>query len=287
MFFRLIILVLLIYFVSCNTDLTSSNKKENSPPIASLIISPDSGDTSTLFKFDASATMDNEDSTSSLEVRWDWENNGFWDTRYSTKKIEYHKFRTNGLKSIALEVKDTGGLLDTIINYINISSSIGDYFPLVIGNVWTYSFYYEQYWSGGYSIITNEAIAAIELFSVKHEQNEINYYLNYELDGEQIYKYYHFDLGRWIADTTYIFVNDTLHFIQHSDNKLINTSSEFFYFNLPRYKTDGLDTLVYGGRPFEPVYVMVKDIGIIYYFDYDYTNQNGYEKKWDLVDYQF
>lgn len=285
MFFRISIIIFLFYFVSCSIEPTSSIKKGNTSPLASFTIEPDSGDTSTLFKFNASSTSDNQDSTSSIEVRWDWENDGIWDTEYSTTKLKNHKFQTNGLKYISLEVKDTDGLLDTTTNYVNVSSSIGDYFPLVIGNIWTYSFYDEEWVGNGSAYYTKEGVGSIELYSVMPEVNEIKYYLKYKLNGEQIDKKYNVDLGVYFSDTTSIFINDTLLFIEDSDHNLYKASSGFFSFNLPRYTNDGIDTLIYGGNQFESTHVMVKDIGIIYFNDYGYTKEYGFEKKWILMGY--
>jgi hypothetical protein len=52
----------------------------NENPFASFTVTPDNGDTATVFKADASAVTDREDSTAELEVRWDWESDGIWCT---------------------------------------------------------------------------------------------------------------------------------------------------------------------------------------------------------------
>ncbi len=121
LFFLISVSIILILF-SCKTDPTSLGSKENTPPVAYFTTKPDSGDTSTIFEFDASKSVDNEDSTSSLVVRWDWENDGIWDTNFSTNKITSRQFQNEGTKSIALEVKDTGGLTDTVINQLIVST---------------------------------------------------------------------------------------------------------------------------------------------------------------------
>lgn len=117
------ILITTIGFISlsCSYDPVSLNKKENTPPSASFAFVPDSGDTSTVFEVDASNSSDKEDSTSYLEVRWDWENDGIWDTEYSKQKTANHKYATTGSKTIALEVRDSGGKLDSAINKISVS----------------------------------------------------------------------------------------------------------------------------------------------------------------------
>jgi parallel beta-helix repeat protein len=82
----------------------------NCPPIASFVITPLSGTTSTTFTVDASSSLDVEDKVSSLQVRWDWENDGVWDTTYTATKTATHTYSAVGTKTIKLEVKDTDGL---------------------------------------------------------------------------------------------------------------------------------------------------------------------------------
>ena len=70
--------------ISCKKNTTAS---ENTAPTASFTIAPISGTTTTTFTFDANSSSDNEDAMSVLQVRWDWENDGVWDTGYSTAKV--------------------------------------------------------------------------------------------------------------------------------------------------------------------------------------------------------
>ena len=77
---RISIILILFFILSCTTEPTSYN--DNEMPSADFIISPDSGDTETIFVFDASVSTDDKDSVSVLEFRWDWENDGIWDTNY-------------------------------------------------------------------------------------------------------------------------------------------------------------------------------------------------------------
>lgn len=44
------------------------------------------------FNFDASGVWDGETAAGALQVRWDWENDGVWDTSYSTTKTASHDF---------------------------------------------------------------------------------------------------------------------------------------------------------------------------------------------------
>ena len=85
----------------------------NDPPVASFTISPTTGDLGTQFELDASASSDMEDLSSDLEVRWDWEDDGVWDTSWSTTKTGQHQYGIPGNYTIRLEVKDTGGLMNS------------------------------------------------------------------------------------------------------------------------------------------------------------------------------
>jgi len=95
----------------------------NTPPVASFIINPASGDTETTFQFDASVCSDNEDPASSLQVRWDWESDGTWDTDYSTDKTATHQYSTEGTKIVKLEVTDTEGLKDIATDQITVTEA--------------------------------------------------------------------------------------------------------------------------------------------------------------------
>jgi formylglycine-generating enzyme required for sulfatase activity len=85
----------------------------NTAPEASFTVSPLSGTTETEFQFDASGSSDDRDPVSALKVRWDWGNDGIWDSAFSTTKTATHQYGAAGTKTIKLEVKDTGGLTDS------------------------------------------------------------------------------------------------------------------------------------------------------------------------------
>jgi len=94
----------------------------NTSPTADFVVTPQSGTISTSFCFDASSCYDNENNLSLLQIRWDWENDGIWDTDYSTIKTATHQYSTLGTKTTKLEVKDTDGIIDTIVKQIIVST---------------------------------------------------------------------------------------------------------------------------------------------------------------------
>jgi len=113
-------LTFLVFNVFCKKNPTTS---ENTSPIASFFINPSGGTVETVFNFDATGSSDNEDPTNSLEVRWDWNNDGTYDTNYSTNKTATHQFLTFGTYSIRLEVKDSGGLTNSTTKNISLSNT--------------------------------------------------------------------------------------------------------------------------------------------------------------------
>lgn len=93
----------------------------NTPPTADFGISPQDGDVATAFVLDASLSSDSEDLLAALFVRWDWEDDGAWDTSWSTNKVASHTYPAPGTYSIRLEVRDTGGLRNQTTRWVTVS----------------------------------------------------------------------------------------------------------------------------------------------------------------------
>ena len=110
----------------------------NTPPVAFFTLSTERINPGGMFGYDASACSDNEDPVEVLVVRWDWENDGIWDTEYSTQKKDATYFPSIGDYTIKMQVKDTGGLTDTTTREIRITWSSGEYGTVtdIDGNVY-------------------------------------------------------------------------------------------------------------------------------------------------------
>lgn len=93
----------------------------NNTPTAGFTITPAAGSVDTTFQFDASISSDTEDDAASLQVRWDWDGDGTWETPYSTTKIATHQFTTAGVKTIILGVQDSGGKTATTSQQVTVS----------------------------------------------------------------------------------------------------------------------------------------------------------------------
>ncbi|MFC2117655.1 FISUMP domain-containing protein [Bacteroidota bacterium] len=94
-----------------------------SPPFAKFVFSPDSGHIITPFIFDASGSMDDEDSLSQLQFRWDWEGNGAWDTDFSNNPIITHQFLITGSYNVTLQVKDPSNLSNIKSQIIDVDAT--------------------------------------------------------------------------------------------------------------------------------------------------------------------
>lgn len=84
----------------------------NNPPQAYFTASPATGNVTTVFEVNASQSFDLEDPPHDIQMRWDWEDDGIWDTAWSTQRTAQHQYAEPGNYMIRLEVRDTGGLVD-------------------------------------------------------------------------------------------------------------------------------------------------------------------------------
>jgi len=81
----------------------------NAPPEARFLASPEIGDVNTTFVVNASLSWDIEDAFPALEVRWDWEGDGTWDTDWSPMKEAQYRYPYPQRVWIRLEVRDSQG----------------------------------------------------------------------------------------------------------------------------------------------------------------------------------
>jgi len=102
------LICLLGFAANCTTD------PENNPPVASFVVNPEFGFIDTEFRFDASECSDPEEDVRNLQVRWDWESDGEWDTLWGNSKLRSHCFEQAGTYMVTLEVRDSWGETDSI-----------------------------------------------------------------------------------------------------------------------------------------------------------------------------
>jgi len=117
---------MVVFVISCGKK---EDNAENHFPKAKYAVEPARGLVSTSFTFDADSVSDNEDPKSVLEVRWDWDNDGEWDTEFTTEKTAEHQYSLVGHYQPKLEVRDTKNLKDTIKQLVVIVSDLANLPP--------------------------------------------------------------------------------------------------------------------------------------------------------------
>jgi PKD repeat protein len=93
----------------------------NEPPVASFTVSPQKALVRQEITVDASGCSDAQDVPEILEVRWDWEDDGIYDTSFSTEKIATHWYEFDGFYTIRLEVKDSSGWTSSTTQQVAVS----------------------------------------------------------------------------------------------------------------------------------------------------------------------
>ena len=94
-----------------------------SPPEAAFEVSPSFASVGNPVSFDASGSTDPDDPPGALGVRWDWENDGVWDTGWSVVKTAQHSFAAPRAYEVALQVRDGRLLNDSVVHTINVGGS--------------------------------------------------------------------------------------------------------------------------------------------------------------------
>lgn len=80
-------------------------------PVALFEIDPPEGTVYTLFSFNGSASYDPEEPAAGVELRWDLDGDGAWDTGFSTDAVILHRFRAPGNFTVRMEARDAFGSL--------------------------------------------------------------------------------------------------------------------------------------------------------------------------------
>jgi len=114
--------VTLIVSDGANSDEGTIDVHVNESPTAAFIVDPNSGDIETVFSVDADASSDVETSAAQLEIRWDWEDDGEYDTVWLTERTNSHQYSAEGWYAIRLQVRDEEGLTDEETHYVSVGS---------------------------------------------------------------------------------------------------------------------------------------------------------------------
>ena len=88
-------------------------------PVATFVIEPLQGNTTTLFVFNAASSYDQQDPSAALLLRWDLDGDGAWDTPWTTNRTVTHRYPQPGNYAVHLEVLDLSGLVsDKVLNLV-------------------------------------------------------------------------------------------------------------------------------------------------------------------------
>jgi PKD repeat protein len=121
---------MLSHDTTCTVDVVP--EEPNTPPTASFTISPTSGMMGTIFDFDASGCSDAEDTLPWLRVSFDWENDGTMDLlSKNASSIQQHRYDRPGLKTVRMQVEDTGGLTDETTRTVYVEAAVSVYLPVM------------------------------------------------------------------------------------------------------------------------------------------------------------
>lgn len=85
-----------------------------SGPTATLTISPALNTSGEMFTFDGSGSI------GGVEARWDWENDGIFDTSFDSVFTATHVYTVAGDYTVRLEVRGSGGLSDVALHNITV-----------------------------------------------------------------------------------------------------------------------------------------------------------------------
>ena len=108
---RYFLIIVLVF-----SGLTQCGEKEiiRTPPMAAYKLNPTGGLTTTIFSFNASESKATNANDTILFIRWDWNNDGTWDTGFSRSRLFNHRFYIPGSYSPRMEIRNESGLSDTV-----------------------------------------------------------------------------------------------------------------------------------------------------------------------------
>lgn len=123
-YINILIIILIILLQSCI--------KEKLPPVAKFSITPSKGNTESIFIFDASLSRNDNNSQDNLKVRWDWDGDGIWDTKFSSELTQQHQFNNSGIYTINIEIKDKDGQRAYLTRELTVTETGPLYIPVAI-----------------------------------------------------------------------------------------------------------------------------------------------------------
>jgi uncharacterized protein (TIGR02145 family) len=122
----------------------------NSAPEINITVSSPIASVGDNIVIDASACVDNFDPIEYLKVRWDWDNDGMWDTDWQSEKALILSYQQNGNHVIKFQIIDTEGLISETKCYLIITDeeygTLGSYIDDRDGEEYKTVQIYNQIW---------------------------------------------------------------------------------------------------------------------------------------------
>jgi len=112
----------LLLFLTLFTTVFSSNAAAASP-IADFAFEPAVGNTSSIIRFNASSSSNPGGNFLDLSFRWDWQNDGTFDTSWLGNYTAEHQYTSPGIFRVRLEVKNLIGQIDNATALVPIDGS--------------------------------------------------------------------------------------------------------------------------------------------------------------------
>ena len=105
----------------------------NTPPTADLVITPSYGTYTTTFTMDVSGSTDAHDNLADMSVRFDWTDDGTYDTSWLNASQPWsNTFTYNwGQITVRAQIQDSGGLTDEATQTIYVTAPYQIYLPVV------------------------------------------------------------------------------------------------------------------------------------------------------------
>ncbi|HID35482.1 MAG TPA: hypothetical protein EYP25_13130 [Anaerolineae bacterium] len=103
----------------------------NQPPTASLVITPTTGSITTTFTIDVSGSVDDHDPLNMMQVRFDWTNDGYYDTSWlnASSAFQYVFADVWGQITVRILLMDSGGLTDEATQTVTVTTPYHIYLP--------------------------------------------------------------------------------------------------------------------------------------------------------------
>ncbi len=117
---------------SCQIEVVSP--EGNISPTASLVITPTTGTMTTTFTMNVQGSTDDHDAIADMSVRFDWTDDGVYDTGWLNASQLWQNTFTYvfGQITVRAQIRDSGGLTDEATQTIYVDAPYHVYLPLVL-----------------------------------------------------------------------------------------------------------------------------------------------------------